>query len=61
MSNTLECPCCGEDGAYSDAEGFFYDEQELACGCDGWVCVDEDDEPYIYIQEEPFYAPPTIR
>ena len=60
MITTLECPSCGEDGAYSDPDGNFYDEQELVCGCDGWVTVDEDDV-YIYIEEEPFYAPPTIR
>jgi len=39
----LECPCCGDDGAESDAEGLFYDGQKLICGCPGVVTVDEDD------------------
>lgn len=38
----LECPCCGEEGAVSDADGLFYDGQPLVCGCPGWMCVDED-------------------
>ena len=39
----LECPCCGDDGAASNAEGEFYDGQPLICGCPGWVTVSEDD------------------
>lgn len=47
MTTTLECPCCGDDGATSDAEGLFYDGQPLECGCPGHVCVDEDDGAWI--------------
>ena len=43
----LECPCCGDDGAASDAEGCFYDGQSLICHCVGWVSVDEDGEAWI--------------
>lgn len=43
----LECPCCGDDGAESDAAGLFYDGQSLICGCVGWVSVDEDGEVWI--------------
>jgi hypothetical protein len=45
----IECPCCGDDGAASDGEGWFLDGQPLICGCPGWVSVDSDgdDEPYI--------------
>ena len=38
----LECPCCGDVGAFADHDGFFYDGQPLVCGCDGWVSADED-------------------
>jgi len=38
----LECPCCGDDGAVSDSEGYFTDGQALICGCPGWVSVDSD-------------------
>ncbi len=44
---TIECPCCGDDGATSDADGFFYDGQELECGCDGHVSCCFEIEPYI--------------
>ena len=40
---SLECSCCGGDGAYGDAHGLFYDGQPLVCGCVGHVCVEEDD------------------
>ena len=43
---TLECPCCGDDGAESPY-GLFYDGQELICGCPGWVSVDEDGDVWI--------------
>ena len=45
----LECPCCGDDGAAADGEGWFFDGQPLICGCSGWVSVnaDEDDDPWI--------------
>ena len=39
----LECPCCGDDGAIPDADGYFVDGQPLICGCSGWVSVGEDD------------------
>ena len=40
---TLECPCCGCEGATPDAMGWFTDGQPLVCGCAGWVSVGEDD------------------
>lgn len=51
----LECPCCGCEGAESDAEGLFHDGQALMCGCPGWVSVssDEDDGPWINNGDEP--------
>jgi hypothetical protein len=48
----LECPCCGDDGAVSDAQGWFSDGQPLICGCPGWVSVDED-EAWINACNEP--------
>ena len=39
----LMCPCCGDDGAVSDEDGYFDDGQALICGCAGWVSADEDD------------------
>lgn len=45
--NYLECPCCGDDGAVSDIEGWFIDGQQLICGCSGWVSVDEDGHCWI--------------
>lgn len=48
----LECPCCGGEGATADDAGLFYDQQPLTCGCPGWVCVEEDDEPWISVGEE---------
>lgn len=39
----MECPCCGDDGAESDEDGFFFDGQGLICGCHGWVSADEDE------------------
>jgi len=45
--HTLECPTCGNEGAESDADGLFHDEQPLICGCLGHVVVDEDEEPWI--------------
>ena len=46
---TLECPCCGEDGAYADADDMFEDGQALVCGCDGHVMVDTETEPSINV------------
>lgn len=43
----LECPCCGDDGAVSDAAGCFRDGQALICGCPGWVAVDRDNVAWI--------------
>lgn len=46
----LECPCCGCEGAESDADGLFNDGQELICGCPGWVTADGDgDESWAWI------------
>lgn len=41
MTKYLECPCCGDEGAESDSEGYFYDGDPLICGCSGWVSCDE--------------------
>lgn len=43
---TLECPCCGDDGAVSK-DGLFHDGQSLVCGCVGWVSVDENGDVWI--------------
>ena len=50
----LECPCCGSDGAYADADGRFWDGQATICGCYGHVMVDgdEDEEPQIWVDED---------
>lgn len=53
MRTTLECPCCGDVGATSDADGMFYDGQELDCGCPGHVSVDEEDGAYIDNGDDP--------
>lgn len=52
----LECPCCGDDGAVSDARGRFADGQPLICGCRGWVSVDGESEPMINNGEEPCWC-----
>lgn len=49
----LECPCCGDDGAESDVDGYFHDEQALICGCSGHVCVEEDGNVWINNGDEP--------
>lgn len=50
----LECPCCGDDGAASDGEGYFFDGQSLICGCVGWVSVDpEESEAWINNGDDP--------
>jgi len=49
----LECPCCGDDGAVSDREGWFHDGQALLCGCSGWVSLDEDGDAWINNGDEP--------
>lgn len=51
-ATTLECPCCGDDGAVADANGEFHDGQRLVCGCNGLVSVDADDV-YISIGIDP--------
>lgn len=50
---TLECPCCGDDGATADAHGEFADGQPLECGCPGWVTIDEDGEVWINNGDQP--------
>jgi len=47
MADTLECSCCGDDGAVADKDGNFYDGQPLICGCPGMVSVDEDGDVWI--------------
>jgi len=49
----LECPCCGDDGAESDEQGLFADGDSLICGCNGWVSVDRETDPYITLGDEP--------
>lgn len=49
--DSLECPCCGDDGAFPNANGLYYDEQALVCGCLGLVAVDEDGVAYISIND----------
>ena len=44
---SLECPCCGDVGAYGDDQGLFHDGQILRCGCDGGVSMCSEEEPYI--------------
>lgn len=48
---TIECTCCGDIGAVSNAEGYYYDGQKLVCGCVGAVSCDAETEPYISIFE----------
>jgi hypothetical protein len=50
---TLVCPCCGDDGAVSDASGYFTDGQPLTCGCPGMVSVDTESDPFINNGDEP--------
>ena len=50
--DTIECPCCGCEGAESDDDGLFFDGQALICGCPGHVCVDEDGECWINNEDE---------
>lgn len=49
----LECPCCGDVGAWASTEGLFMDEQALTCGCPGLVSVDEDGDVWINNGDEP--------
>ena len=51
MTHIIECPCCGDDAAESEANGLFYDEQPLTCGCVGHVSVDEDGAVWVSIAD----------
>ena len=53
VKSYIECPCCGDDGAESDIEGYFYDGQLLTCGCRGWLSVDEDGDVWANLVDEP--------
>lgn len=60
----IECPCCGEEGAYSDGNGEYFDGQSLICGCPGIVSADSEEDPWINNGEEPcpkcnVFSPPT--
>lgn len=44
---TIDCPCCGNEGAKADAEGYFTNGQGLICGCRGSVVCDSETEPYV--------------
>ena len=48
----LECPCCGDEGAYPHEDGYYYDGDPLACGCNGSVHADEG-EAWINLNDEP--------
>jgi hypothetical protein len=52
-AETLECPCCGDVGAESNAVGEFYDGQALVCGCPGHVCAEENGDVWINNGDEP--------
>ena len=43
---SLECPCCGEEGAFAK---YFEDGQATTCGCGGTVMADGD--AYITIED----------
>jgi hypothetical protein len=43
----LECPMCGDVGAYSDCNGYFLDGQPSVCGCPVYVSVDSESDPYL--------------
>lgn len=47
----LECPCCGDDGAVSDADNLFADGQGLICGCAGHVSVDSETDAWISMSD----------
>jgi len=51
MTEYLECPCCGAEGAVSDADGLFHDGQLLICGCSGLVSVEEDGDVWINVYD----------
>ena len=46
---SLECPCCGEEGAWPT---MFADEQPLTCGCPGMVAANENGANII-LSDEP--------
>lgn len=54
----LECPCCGDEGALPDEDGYYYDGQILVCGCSGAISVTEDD---VYISLWDTECSPTAR
>jgi hypothetical protein len=51
----IECPCCG----WVAAEGVCQDGQHLLCGCNGFVSLCSETEPYIVIMDED--CPPTAK
>ncbi len=53
MKSSLECPCCGDDGATADDNGEFFDGQPLTCGCPGHVNVEEDGDVWINNGDQP--------
>ena len=53
MKYYLECPCCGCEGAESDDEGLFYEDQPTLCGCAVWVSVDDDVADLSWDDSEP--------
>ena len=58
---TLECPCCGDDGAMADpSTGLFTDGEPLRCGCAGWVSVSADDDA-VWINNGDDPCPPHAK
>lgn len=49
----LECHCCGDVGAVSDAHGLYADGQGLVCGCDGHVSLDAGTPAHVVAYECP--------
>lgn len=60
---SIECPCCGCDGAESDADGFYWDGQPLICECIGQVSCCSETSPYIntYCDDKKGCRPDTLQ
>lgn len=41
---SIECPCCGGEAKFGDADGRFWDGDASDCGCVGHVTVDDGQE-----------------
>jgi len=49
---TLECPCCGNDGAESDRHGRYRDGQLLICSCEGHVMCCSEEAPRVWTADD---------